>query len=96
MNIQNWNEERLDNMIQDLEEWMCLVAYEEDCLVKEDDDIVSIFGSKANYLEELVDWVYEHVCSEDRNNPNFWMSHGFTEEEVSELCGDSYEMNFER
>ena len=86
MNIQNWNEERIDEVIYDLEEWMTLVAYEEDWLTTEDDDIIEIFGSKANYLGELIDWVYEHVCSEDIDNVDFWVSHGFTEEEAQEMC----------
>lgn len=86
MNIKNWNEERIDNVIWDLEEWMTLVAYEEDWLTTEGDDIIEIFGSKANYLEKLICWVCEHVCSEDRDNVDFWVSHGFTEEEAQEMC----------
>ena len=82
MDTTKLSEERIDNLIQDLEEWMTLVADEEYWLSHEDDDIVKLWGSKTNYLEDLIDWVYCHVCSEDKHNPEWWMSHGFTEEEA--------------
>ena len=82
MDTTKLSEERIDNLIQDLEEWMTLVADEEDWLSHEDDDIVELWGSKANYLEDLIDWVCCHVCSEDEHNPEWWMSHGFTKEEA--------------
>ena len=86
MNVINLREERIDNLICDLEEWMTLVADEENWLSHEDDDIVELWGSKANYLENLIDWVYCHVCSEDKHDPKWWMSHGFTEEEAISLA----------
>jgi len=85
MDLSEWTEERIDNMIRELEEWMTLVAPEEDWLTTEDDDIIEMFGSKKNYLENLIEWVYDHVCSDDRSNINFWTGHGFTEEEAREL-----------
>ena len=86
MNATNLSEERIDNLIYDLEEWMTLVADEEDWLSHEGDYIIEIWGSKANYLEALIDWVYCHVCSEDKHDPEWWMSHGFTEEEAMSLA----------
>ena len=85
MDTTKLNEERIDNLIQDLEEWMTLVADEEDWLSHEDDDIIELWGSKANYLKDLIDWVCYHVCSEDELDPEWWMSHGFTEEEAMNL-----------
>ena len=85
MDTTKLSEERIDNLIQDLEEWMTLVADEEDWLSHEDDDIIELWGSKANYLKDLIDWVCYHVCSEDDLDPVWWMSHGFTEEEAMNL-----------
>lgn len=86
MNTTNLSKERIDNLIRDLEEWMSLVAPEEDWLSHENDDIVELWGSKANYLEDLIDWVYCHVCNEDKHNPEWWMSHGFTKKEAMSLA----------
>ena len=85
MDTTKLSEERIDNLIQDLEEWMTLVADEEDWLSHEDDDIIELWGSKANYLKDLIDWVCYHVCSEDGLDLEWWMSHGFTEEEAMNL-----------
>lgn len=85
MDLSTWAEERIDNMIQELEEWMTLVAPEEDWLTTEDDDIVEMFGSKKIYLKSLIEWVYDHVCPSERSNVSFWTGHGFTEEEAREL-----------
>lgn len=85
IDIQGWNIERIDKVIFDLEEWMTLVAKEENWLTKENDDIIKLFGSKELYLEKLIEWVYEHVCSEDKYNIDFWMKHGFTEEEAKRI-----------
>lgn len=86
MDIQKMSDKRVDNLIWDLEEWMCLVGREEDWLSHEDDDIEKIFGSKRNYLEELIGWVSDHVCSEDGSNPDWWRSHGFTKKEAEYLA----------
>lgn len=85
IDVQGWNIERIDKVIFDLEEWMTLVAKEEDWLTKENDDFIKLFGSKELYLEKLIEWVYEHVCSEDKYNIDFWMKHGFTEEEAKRI-----------
>lgn len=92
MEISDLYENRIDDLISDLEEWMTLVADEEDWLVDGEDDVIEIFGSKEDYLVELIGWVSEHVCSEDKHNPEWWMSHGFTEEEAAELSGVEKEM----
>ena len=42
MDLSEWTEERIDNMIRELEEWMTLVAPEEDWLTTEDDDIIEM------------------------------------------------------
>ena len=86
MDVTKMTEERVDELTAELEDWMCEVAHEEDWLSQANDDIIAIWGSKENYLTELIGWVYDHVCSEDRNDFNWWMSHGFTEEEAKGLA----------
>lgn len=86
VNVEKMSKKRIDNLIYDLEEWMCLVGREEDWLTHEDDNIEEIFGSKGNYLEELIEWVSAHVCKEDGRDPKWWESHGFTKSEAKWLA----------
>ena len=86
MDFEKIPDKRVDDLICDLEEWMCLVGEEEDWLTHEDDDIEEMFGSKRGYLEELICWVSEHVCSEDGHDPEWWQSHGFTKREAKYLA----------
>lgn len=69
---------RIDKLINNLEEWICNVLDKNDFPIKE-------VEPKEAYLNLLIDWVSSHVCKEDGNNIKWWMSHGFTEEEAKEI-----------
>ena len=86
IDVNKISKERADSLIYDLEDWMCLVGRKEDWLIDEEEDGEKIFGSKAGYLLELIDWVKSHVCKEDGRNPKWWISHGFTESEAELLA----------
>lgn len=81
VNVEKMSDKRVKNLIIDLEEWMCLVGEEEDWLLSEDEEIEDVYNSNRDYLEELIDWVSEHVCSDDKHNPEWWESHGFNKSE---------------
>ncbi len=82
--------QRVNNLIYELEQWMVEVADENDWLTKEEDKPEEIFGSLEEYLEALVEWTYEHVCYEDRERAEWWMSHGFTEGEAEDIINDGF------
>ncbi len=78
-------EERLRSLIKEMEDWVSLTSKKTDWLLKPGEDPKKRFTSLSNYLCELIGWVYDHVCKEDRHDPKWWESHGFTKKEAEVL-----------
>lgn len=90
MDIRGMTTERIDVLTREFDEWMCLVGAEEDILPEpnfEQLDEDQVREKKEEYLNDLLGWVSDHVCSEDGSNPSWWMSHMLTEDEAAELAG---------
>lgn len=74
----------VDTITENLEIWMRdFTNDEEDWLPPPED---GKYESKADYFDQLMDWVWQHAPGECKHNAEWWEDFGFSKEQAMDLA----------